>query len=87
MKLSGTYRVTGKTAVPYDDARPFVDALVAANPAQLVWGTDWPHPSIPVAMPDDTDLTDQFGDWVSDDALREAIFVRNPERLYGFERE
>ena len=36
-------------------------------------------------MPDDTDLTDQFNDWVTDSTLRQAIMVRNPERLYGFE--
>jgi predicted TIM-barrel fold metal-dependent hydrolase len=85
VKLSGTYRSTGLQATPYVDTRPFVDALIEANPRQLVWGTDWPHPSIPVPMPDDTDLTDQFGEWVSDAALRQAILVDNPERLYGFE--
>jgi len=85
VKLSGTYRTTGLQATPYDDTRPFVDALIEANPRQLVWGTDWPHPSIPVPMPDDTDLTDQFGEWVGDAALRQAILVDNPERLYGFE--
>ncbi len=85
VKLSGTYRSTGLAATPYDDTRPFIDALIKANPRQLVWGTDWPHPSIAVAMPDDTDLVDQFGDWVSDPALRQAILVDNPERLYGFD--
>ncbi|CAB3708416.1 amidohydrolase family protein [Trinickia soli] len=85
VKLSGPYRSTGLQATPYDDMRPFVDALIEANPRQLVWGTDWPHPSIPVPMPDDTDLTDQFGEWVGDVALRQAILVDNPERLYGFE--
>jgi predicted TIM-barrel fold metal-dependent hydrolase len=85
VKLSGTYRSTSLAATPYEDTRPFVDALIEANPSRLVWATDWPHPSIPVAMPDDSDLVDQFGDWVRDAALRESIFVRNPERLYGFE--
>lgn len=84
VKLSGTYRVTAQAAPPYDDVRNFVDALVAANPAQLVWGTDWPHPSIPVPMPDDTDLLDQFDAWVEDAAVRDLILVRTPERLYGF---
>lgn len=85
VKLSGTYRSTALAATPYDDTRPFIDALIKANPRQLVWGTDWPHPAIPVAMPDDTDLVDQFGEWVSDPALRQAIMVDNPERLYGFD--
>jgi 2-pyrone-4,6-dicarboxylate lactonase len=85
VKLSGPYRSTRLAAMPYDDTRAFVDALVEANPHQLVWGTDWPHPSIPVPMPDDTDLLDQFGEWIQDASLRQAILVDNPERLYGFE--
>ena len=85
VKLSGLYRSTGLTNTPYDDTRPFIDALIDANPRQLLWGTDWPHPSIAVPMPDDTDLVDQFGAWVEDEALRQAILVDNPERLYGFE--
>jgi 2-pyrone-4,6-dicarboxylate lactonase len=85
VKLSGTYRSTGLAVTPYDDTRPFIDALIEANPRQLVWGTDWPHPSIPVAMPDDSDLVDQLGEWVSDSTLRQAILVDNPERLYGFD--
>lgn len=85
VKLSGTYRSTALAHTPYEDTRPFVDALIEANPHQLVWGTDWPHPSIAVPMPDDTDLIDQFDTWVDDEALRQAIFVANPERLYGFE--
>ena len=84
VKLSGSYRATSLVRPPYDDVRPFLDRLVAVNPAQLVWGTDWPHPSIAVPMPDDADLVDMFGSWVGDRALRQAIFVSNPERLYGF---
>ena len=26
----------------YTDLRPFHDALIAANPDRLVWGSDWP---------------------------------------------
>lgn len=85
VKLSGAYRVTSSPSVPYRDARPFVEALVAANPAQLVWGTDWPHPSIPVPMPEDVALLDMFAGWIDDNAVRQMIFVRNPERLYGFD--
>jgi 2-pyrone-4,6-dicarboxylate lactonase len=84
VKLSGGYRVTSRAETPYEDLRPIVDALLAANPNQLVWGTDWPHPSIPVSMPDDTDLVDMFGDWVSDPSLRRTILVDTPERLYDF---
>lgn len=84
VKLSGSYRVTARAELPYEDARPFADALIAANPAQFVWGTDWPHPAIPIPVPDETELQDQFGDWVTDKTLRELILIKTPERLYGF---
>ncbi|HEY0121125.1 MAG TPA: amidohydrolase family protein [Rhizobium sp.] len=84
VKLTGAYRVTGMRRPPYDDVAPFVDALLKADAGQLVSGTDWPHPSIPVPMPDDTDLIDMCTGWVGDEALLQRIFVDNPERLYGF---
>lgn len=85
VKLTGAYRVTGMAAAPYEDVRPFADALVEANPGQLISGTDWPHPSIPIPMPDDADLLDMFASWVDDPDLYQQCFVKNPERLYGFD--
>jgi len=86
VKLSGTYRMTTRAIPPYEDVRPFMDALVDAAPSRLVWGTDWPHPIISVPMPDDGDLLDQFGEWLTDETLRNAILVDNPACLYGFPR-
>lgn len=85
VKLTGAYRVTATKTTPYEDVRPFVDALIDASPKQLVSGTDWPHPSIPVPMPNDADLVDMLGAWLQDEQLRRQIFVTNPERLYEFD--
>src|SRR5581483_5658536 len=58
VKVSAAYRLSGRFP-DYPDARPFHDALLRANPERLVWGTDWPHPSIPgEVMPDDGHLLD-----------------------------
>jgi predicted TIM-barrel fold metal-dependent hydrolase len=81
-KLSGTYRL-GATPPDYLEARPFHDALVAANPRNLVWGTDWPHPRPEGPVPDAKRLRDTFIDWTTP-ANRQAIFVDNPARLYDF---
>jgi len=68
----------------YEDVRPFHDALVATNPDQLVWGSDWPHVHMTSGMPDDGHLVDLFDEWVPDASLRKKILVDNPGRLYGF---
>jgi len=82
VKLSGAYRVS-RQYPDYPDARAFHAALLQANPAQLVWGTDWPHPQVDAAlMPNDGHLLDLFNDWTPDAALRRQILVDNPVRLY-----
>jgi 2-pyrone-4,6-dicarboxylate lactonase len=82
-KLSGTYRL-GATPPDYAQAKPFHDALVAANPQNLVWGTDWPHPRPEGPVPDAQRLLDVFLDWTPDTAMRRAILTDNPARLYDF---
>lgn len=82
-KLSAPYRLS-KQFPHYPDARPFHDALLRANPDRLLWGTDWPHPSIDAAvMPDDGHLVDLFHQWTPDENLRRLILVETPERLFG----
>jgi len=80
-KLSGTYRL-GATPPDYAQARPFHEALVAANPRNVVWGTDWPHPRPEGPAPDAARLLAVFLDWTRDAGLRQAILVDNPSRLY-----
>jgi len=83
VKLSAAYRLSMQFP-DYPDARPFNDALVRANPERLMWGTDWPHPSIAAeVMPDDGHLLDLFYDWTPDIATRRRILVETPERLFG----
>ena len=83
VKLSGAYRLSEKFP-DYPDARAFHDALLAANPERLVWGTDWPHPQIDTAtMPDDGHLVDLFTQWTPSVQQREKIFVETPRKLFG----
>jgi len=80
VKLSGAYRVSA-TRGDYADVRPLAEALLAANPDQLVWGSDWPHPAIAAPMVDDGELADLLVDWFCDEDRR-RILVDNPARLY-----
>jgi predicted TIM-barrel fold metal-dependent hydrolase len=51
----------------------------------MLWGSDWPHPSLDVAhKPDDAVLVDLLAEWVPDEPVRHRILVENPEALYGF---
>ncbi len=68
----------------YADARPFHDALVAANADRLVWGSDWPHTNMGDRRPDGGRLLDQFAEWVSDKSIQTKILAANAARLYGF---
>lgn len=87
VKLSAAYRMTTEAASPYHDVAPFARALIAANPERCVWGSDWPHPHIPVAMPNDGSLLSMLADWAPDEATLEQILVRNPALLYRFVHE
>ncbi len=83
-KISSWYRLSDE-GPPYDDMRPLGEALIAARPERILWGSNWPHPILwQGAMPNDGDLLDQFMAWAGDAATRKQILVDNPARLYGF---
>jgi 2-pyrone-4,6-dicarboxylate lactonase len=82
VKVSAPYRVS-KLYPDYADACALHQALVAASPERLMWGTDWPHPSIPAdVMPDDGHLLDLLFDWTPEEAVRRKILVETPQRLF-----
>jgi predicted TIM-barrel fold metal-dependent hydrolase len=66
------------------DARPFHEALVAANSERLVGGGDWPHPRVEGEMPDAGHLFELFQAWTPEAATQHRILVSNPAKLYGF---
>ena len=96
VKISGSYRISEKTP-DFPDATPMAQALIAANPDRVVWGTDWPHPDSAfgqgrslseIAPPfpvDDGLVLNQLPKWAPDPAIRRKILVDNAARLYGFQ--
>ena len=66
----------------YPDLRPYHDALVEANPDQLVWGSDWPYIRMAGQEPDPARLMELFCKWVDDAGLQQKILVDNPRKLY-----
>ena len=74
------------TGPPYADAPLFAQALVAAAPDRILWGTDWPH-SQRYGIGDQCDtgeLVDTIPQLVPDENDRQRILVENPLRLFDF---
>src|SRR4029078_2530804 len=95
VKVSAAYRSSTR-APDYADVTPLARALMAANPGRILWGSDWPHPDgarrpgrsatdlAPPLPVDDARVLHQLAVWAPDAAIRHAILVENPARLYGF---
>ena len=93
VKISAPYR---SSELPdYSDVAPVAKALIAANPRRILWGSDWPHPGLPVPGRNNSEITPFFqiddgrvlnllATWAPDPALRKTILVDNPAGLYGF---
>jgi 2-pyrone-4,6-dicarboxylate lactonase len=80
-KVSCPERLT-VTGAPYDDVVPFAQTLVERYPDRVLWGTDWPHPNMPVEAPDDGILVDVIPRIATTPTLQKALLVDNPMRLY-----
>ena len=83
VKLTGPYRISAQP-LPHDDTNAYAHALLRVAPAQVVWGSDWPHVMVKTPMPNDGDLVDMLGTSIPDAAIRKQVLVGNPARLYDF---
>jgi len=94
VKLSAPHRIS--SAPDCADAAVMVQALVAANPDRLLWGSDWPHPGAAPGKPRQRDVLETFNpvddgralnrlaEWVNDPTILTKILVNNPAKLYDF---
>jgi 2-pyrone-4,6-dicarboxylate lactonase len=67
---------------PWDDFAAAVAPLVADYPDRALWGTDWPHPNMQDAIPDDGALVDMIPRIAPTAELQRKLLIDNPERLY-----
>lgn len=87
VKLSGAYILSKSGPPAYEDRAEVAKAYIKIAPKQLVWGSDWPHPTSKLDnKPDDATLLDLLAQWAPDEATQHLILVDNPARLYGFSR-
>jgi predicted TIM-barrel fold metal-dependent hydrolase len=85
VKISGADRI-GDVSNGYVDVDPFAKLLLAANPENVVWGTDWPHINYfdSALVPDDGNLVNLLSRWIDQPQDLERVLVANPARLYDF---
>ncbi|MDE0351048.1 MAG: amidohydrolase family protein, partial [Gammaproteobacteria bacterium] len=81
-KVSCPERLSVSGPPDYADVVPFARHLVERFPDRVLWGTDWPHPNMKSHMPDDGHLVDFLPRIARTEALRQALLVDNPMRLY-----
>lgn len=90
VKLSGLYHDTKVGEPAYTDTVSVGEAFVKFAPGRMVWGTDWPHPTIfseRKPWPDDATMLDLLAEQAPDESTRHRILVSNPEILYGFDTQ
>jgi predicted TIM-barrel fold metal-dependent hydrolase len=63
--------------------QPYIDALLAANPGQLVWASDWPWLSHENQFTY-ADCISWIRSAISNQSVWEDIFIHNPKKLFHF---
>ena len=92
VKVSGADKICNTKVhfyfgLPFVEVIPYAQAVIAAAPERVIWGTDWPHSNnfAPGHTPNDGDLVDLLAHFAPDEAVRKKILVDNPAALYGFD--
>lgn len=85
VKLSAPY-LRSKTGGPdYADVGSVAGVLIRRYPQRILWGSDWPHPTLANdRKPDDSALLDVLLAWAPEEKTRALILRDNPVSLYGF---
>jgi 2-pyrone-4,6-dicarboxylate lactonase len=91
IKISGADKICNTLVhsyfgLPFVEVIPYAQAVIAAAPNRVIWGTDWPHSNnfAPGHTPNDGDLVDLLAGFAPDERIRKQILVDNPAALYGF---
>lgn len=70
---------------PWEMFAQSVAPLVADYPTRCLWGTDWPHPNMHDAVPDDGHLVDMIPRIAPTAELQRLLLIDNPMAIYWSE--
>ena len=80
-KVSGAERLSPQ-GPPFDDFVAVIRPVVERFPDRVLWGSDWPHPNMQHAIPDDGHLVDMIPRIAPTAEAQHKLLVANPMRLY-----
>lgn len=80
-KVTCPDRLSGE-ADPWNDFAAAVRPIVERYPDRVLWGSDWPHPNMEDAVPDDGHLVDMIPRIAVTTQLQHKLLIDNPMRLY-----
>jgi 2-pyrone-4,6-dicarboxylate lactonase len=81
-KVTCPDRLEEPNGPPWNDFATAVRPLVEDYSDRVLWGTDWPHPNMQNAIPDDGALVDMIPRIAPTAELQRKLLVDNPMRLY-----
>ena len=81
VKTSAIEKISGQS-YPFADAAEIASAFLSLAPDRVLWGTDWPHPNMQDAIPDDGHLVDMIPRIAPTADLQRKLLIDNPMRLY-----
>lgn len=87
VKLSGPYLESHEGAPEYGDMRGLARRYLTLAPERMVWGSDWPHPTVQAtgaAPVDDLSVLRTVLRWCDSTAVAQRVLASNPQALYGF---
>jgi len=84
INLYSFYQLSKSGSPDYADMVEVIQAIIAARPEHVIWGSNWPHPSISVPTPNDGDLLNFLLAAAPEEHARTKILSGNPAKLYGW---
>jgi D-galactarolactone isomerase len=84
-KLSAPYNTSKSGGPEYTDFGQVASELVKRRADRLMWGSDWPHPTMKFEKPDDAEILDMLAIWAPEKSDRRLILRDNAVKLYGFD--
>ena len=81
-KVTCPDRLEEPNGPPWNAFATAIRPLVEDYPDRVLWGTDWPHPNMQNAIPDDGALVDMIPRIAPSVEVQRKLLVDNPMRLY-----